>query len=500
MASPAPTAGPQPAQPPVDVQQTTAHTVGSQFVQQYFTVLHANPKHLHRFYSDNSCLTHADVGPAGVQVRHASGQKAISDLVSSLGYEETGTEVYTVDSQFSSGGGVVVQVTGALQLRGRPKRPFVQTFFLATQEKGYYVLNDIFRRARQPGGSSANSRAGAADAAPTAAAATTAAAAITADTKPLSYAERLRQGRSTPGSPQKRAAEVQRTSTPEQQQQAAGAAGPLPAAPAPAAGPGAAAGAGAGERGGSSSEGGRGEGRGGGSEARAALDEHPENNVFIRNIPGAITQQELHTALGRFGPVRKTDLKIQRGKESYAFVYFEGPEAAQAVMATGLEVGGIHLPVVAKRPYIFRPAANGGRALPGGPGGANGGPYGPRPERGYRGGRGRERGAGGERPPYPAGPADGRVPVVSPGAPVVHPGVAPAAYAARAMPAPVPLGGPPPGGMPIAGGARFDGGRGRGGPGGRGGGYEGSRGGGGGRSFRPGPPAGGPVMPPPPVA
>lgn len=29
--------------------------------------------------------------------------------------------------------------------QGKPKRPFVQTFFLAVQEKGYYVLNDIFR-------------------------------------------------------------------------------------------------------------------------------------------------------------------------------------------------------------------------------------------------------------------------------------------------------------------------------------------------------------------
>lgn len=63
----------------------------------------------------------------------------------SLGYEETMTEIYSVDSQYSSGGGVAVQVTGALQAKGRPKRPFVQTFFLAVQEKGYYVLNDIFR-------------------------------------------------------------------------------------------------------------------------------------------------------------------------------------------------------------------------------------------------------------------------------------------------------------------------------------------------------------------
>ena len=47
--------------------------------------------------------------------------------------------------QYSLGGGVVVQVTGIMQRPGGPKRPFVQTFFLAVQEKGYYVLNDMFR-------------------------------------------------------------------------------------------------------------------------------------------------------------------------------------------------------------------------------------------------------------------------------------------------------------------------------------------------------------------
>ena len=48
-------------------------------------------------------------------------------------------------SQYSLNGGVVVQVTGIMQRPGAAKRPFVQTFFLAVQEKGYYVLNDIFR-------------------------------------------------------------------------------------------------------------------------------------------------------------------------------------------------------------------------------------------------------------------------------------------------------------------------------------------------------------------
>lgn len=50
--------------------------VGNQFVSQYYTVQHASPKHLHRFYSDASTLTYGDVRPEGCVTRNATGQKA----------------------------------------------------------------------------------------------------------------------------------------------------------------------------------------------------------------------------------------------------------------------------------------------------------------------------------------------------------------------------------------------------------------------------------------
>jgi hypothetical protein len=42
-------------------------------------------------------------------------------------------------------GGVLVMVSGSLSTKSTGKRNFTQTFFLAPQEKGYFVLNDIFR-------------------------------------------------------------------------------------------------------------------------------------------------------------------------------------------------------------------------------------------------------------------------------------------------------------------------------------------------------------------
>ena len=40
---------------------------------------------------------------------------------------------------------VETRVSDAVFVQGGPKRPFVQTFFLAVQEKGFYVMNDMFR-------------------------------------------------------------------------------------------------------------------------------------------------------------------------------------------------------------------------------------------------------------------------------------------------------------------------------------------------------------------
>ena len=54
-------------------------------------------------------------------------------------------EIKTAHSLESWSGGVIVMVTGSVLIRdlsGRKK--FAQTFFLAPQEKGFFVLNDIF--------------------------------------------------------------------------------------------------------------------------------------------------------------------------------------------------------------------------------------------------------------------------------------------------------------------------------------------------------------------
>lgn len=54
-------------------------------------------------------------------------------------------EIKTADAQESHEKGVIVLVTGCLTKKDDVRRDFTQTFFLAPQDKGYYVLNDVFR-------------------------------------------------------------------------------------------------------------------------------------------------------------------------------------------------------------------------------------------------------------------------------------------------------------------------------------------------------------------
>ena len=63
----------------------------------------------------------------------------------SLNYEEHTAEIKTADAQDSYEKGVIVLVTGCLTGKDNIRKKFTQTFFLAPQDKGFYVLNDVFR-------------------------------------------------------------------------------------------------------------------------------------------------------------------------------------------------------------------------------------------------------------------------------------------------------------------------------------------------------------------
>ena len=69
----------------------------------------------------------------------------IHNKITSIGFEDCKVFINSVDAQSSANGGIIIQVIGEMSNHGDPWRKFVQTFFLAEQPNGYFVLNDIFR-------------------------------------------------------------------------------------------------------------------------------------------------------------------------------------------------------------------------------------------------------------------------------------------------------------------------------------------------------------------
>nr|XP_043635786.1 nuclear transport factor 2-like [Erigeron canadensis] len=117
----------------------TASQVGSYFVQQYYQVLQQQPESVHQFYTDSSTMIRVD----GESTDNASAIFQIHTLIQSLHF--SGIEIKTINALESWSEGIVVMVYGSVRSKNFSGwRKFVQTFFLAPQEKGYFVMNDIF--------------------------------------------------------------------------------------------------------------------------------------------------------------------------------------------------------------------------------------------------------------------------------------------------------------------------------------------------------------------
>ncbi|KAK7395426.1 hypothetical protein VNO78_15984 [Psophocarpus tetragonolobus] len=125
-----------------------ADIVGNAFVDQYYHMLHESPELVHRFYQDVSKLGRPEQnGIMGITTTMLD----INRKILSLGYGELSAEIVSVDAQESYGGGVLVLVTGFMIGKDDVKQKFTQCFFLAPQEKGYFVLNDVFRYVDESG-------------------------------------------------------------------------------------------------------------------------------------------------------------------------------------------------------------------------------------------------------------------------------------------------------------------------------------------------------------
>lgn len=120
----------------------TAQMVCSAFVQQYYLILHESPELVYKFYQDSSVISRPE--PDGV-MKSVTTMKDINDKICSMDYKNYKAEIMTADAQDSVKDGVILLVTGCLTGLDNLRKRFTQTFFLAPQEVGYFVLNDVFR-------------------------------------------------------------------------------------------------------------------------------------------------------------------------------------------------------------------------------------------------------------------------------------------------------------------------------------------------------------------
>ncbi|CAK8539772.1 unnamed protein product [Lathyrus sativus] len=120
----------------------TTQMVGNAFVEQYYSILHRDPDQVHRFYHDSSVLSRPEEDGTMTSVTATA---EIDKKIQSLDYTSFRVEVLSADAQPSLNNGVMVVVTGCLTGTDNVKRKFAQSFFLAPQDKGFYVLNDVFR-------------------------------------------------------------------------------------------------------------------------------------------------------------------------------------------------------------------------------------------------------------------------------------------------------------------------------------------------------------------
>ncbi|KAL0390260.1 UNVERIFIED_CONTAM: Nuclear transport factor 2 [Sesamum calycinum] len=123
-------------------QPVSAQVVGNAFVQQYYHILHHSPGLVYRFYQDISKLGRPEEDGS---MSITTSMQAINEKIVSLNYGDFRAEIKSVDAQESFNGGVHVLVTGYLAGKDNTVRNFAQAFFLAPQDRGYFVLNDMFR-------------------------------------------------------------------------------------------------------------------------------------------------------------------------------------------------------------------------------------------------------------------------------------------------------------------------------------------------------------------
>ncbi|KAK2979676.1 hypothetical protein RJ640_027256 [Escallonia rubra] len=118
-----------------------ADYVAWSFVEQYYNMLQDSPENAHTFYRESSVVGLPGSDDAMVSVTTLQG---IHEKIMASNSKDHRIEIADVYAQDSYMGGVIARVAGFLTAKDTgASREFTQTFFLAKQDDGYFVLNDF---------------------------------------------------------------------------------------------------------------------------------------------------------------------------------------------------------------------------------------------------------------------------------------------------------------------------------------------------------------------
>jgi hypothetical protein len=115
------------------------NSIAQQFVQFYYTTFDTNRAGLFPLYTPESMLT--------FEGEQFMGAQSIVNKILELSCTTVSHQILTIDAQPSSTpAGIIVFVSGLLQLDSDPPLKFSQCFHLNQSSSGqYFVYNDIFR-------------------------------------------------------------------------------------------------------------------------------------------------------------------------------------------------------------------------------------------------------------------------------------------------------------------------------------------------------------------
>ncbi|CAI9103279.1 OLC1v1001735C1 [Oldenlandia corymbosa var. corymbosa] len=108
------------------------------FLKKYYEHLHKTPEMLYGFFKEESVIRWDGVESSTTTTTI----DGIREIIMSSDYKGCEVKVVKVDAQFSLMESVILTATGCSLEKDNVKRIISQTFFLAKQEIGWFLLND----------------------------------------------------------------------------------------------------------------------------------------------------------------------------------------------------------------------------------------------------------------------------------------------------------------------------------------------------------------------